>query len=395
MKIKIFLVGLPKVEVDGKEVFTKISKKLLGVVFYLAANQNKSVSKSKLCELFWYDSDESDARTSLRQTLYLIKKYAKEEIFLQQEEDSLIISETDFCRLNSNLEIWVDITEFKTTIEKAEQAKNVKDKIEYYKKAMNLCPGIFLDDFYIRENAQFEEWAILERERINLEKESVCRNIAILYQKESQWDNAIVFLKKLLEIDPLLEDVHLQLMQVYYNKKERGKAINQFHQCTKILSAELNISPMPEIRNFYNTLLKEERETVPIVHETKVIPAAMHQLKHKKIVIKSHSGYSLEYGDIYEAFKDIIKTTDIPDYLKLGLSKVFPQYSAYASHSVTDSYFACTLRECIEEIAMEDLVTLEIQDAVHLDEKSKFAIDYLWGYFCANRNHLPYKMILL
>lgn len=184
MKIKIFLVGLPKIEVDGKEVFTKISKKLLGVVFYLAANQNKSVSKSKLCELFWYDSDESDARTSLRQTLYLIKKYAKEEIFLQQEEDSLIISETDFCRLNSNLEIWVDITEFKTTIEKAEQAKNVKDKIEYYKKAMNLCPGIFLDDFYIRENAQFEEWAILERERINLEKESVCRNIAILYQKE-------------------------------------------------------------------------------------------------------------------------------------------------------------------------------------------------------------------
>lgn len=170
----------------------------------------------------------------------MIKKYAKEEIFLQQEEDSLIISETDFCRLNSNLEIWVDITEFKTTIEKAEQAKNVKDKIEYYKKAMNLCPGIFLDDFYIRENAQFEEWAILERERINLEKESVCRNIAILYQKERQWDNAIVFLKKLLEIDPLLEDVHLQLMQVYYNKKERGKAINQFHQCTKILPAELN-----------------------------------------------------------------------------------------------------------------------------------------------------------
>ncbi len=262
MKIKIYLMGPPRIEVQGKEVLNKLSKRLLGVLFFLAANQEKAVPKDRLCEVFWDNMDEESARANLRQTLYLIKKATVEEIFSGNQEDALILSETNACRINPALDVWVDVLAFQHALDAAEQAEDSEEKISQLKEAAALCKGAFFHDFSIKGDMAFEEWVILEREQRMPQLEKVYRSLAELYDKRGNYEEAAVALRRLLELDPLLEDAHLQLMKVYYANRERSKAIAQYHQCAKVLSTELNISPMPELRHFYREILGEaETET--------------------------------------------------------------------------------------------------------------------------------------
>lgn len=374
MRIEIQLIGNPKIKVNGVESFTKLSKRLLGLIFFLATNKDKSVSKSRLCELFWYDMDDESARANLRQALFLIKKHINEEEVCDGEELSLIISEVNACKINSGIDVWVDMAEFRRAIENAGTADSLEEKIKYYVKALDLCTGIFLDDFYIKGNSVFEEWIILERENQNRLLEQACRSLAAAYQESGELDQAIFYLKKLLDIDPLLEDVHLQLMKAYCKNKERGKAISQFQQCVKILSKELNIGPMQELRNFYDSIIDDG-----IAHSQKNLEPSLHEGRTIRIDIK-HGNYEIEYGDIYEALSFLVEEDElIPSYLKLGLSKIYPQYSAYSIRQIEDEYFAFTVRKLLEELSNEYEVLFEVCDRENLDEKSRMVIDYLQG----------------
>lgn len=374
MRIEIQLIGNPKIKVNGVESFTRMSKRLLGLIFFLAANKEKAVSKSRLCELFWYDMDDESARANLRQALFLIKKQINEDEACEGEELSLIISEVNACKINSDIDVWVDMAEFRKAMENAGTADNLEEKIKYYVKALDLCTGIFLDDFYIKGNSVFEEWIILERENQNRLLEQACRSLAAAYQESGDLDQAIFYLKKLLDIDPLLEDVHLQLMKAYCKNKERGKAISQFQQCVKILSKELNIGPMQELRNFYDSIIDDG-----IAHSQKNLEPSLHEGRTIRIDIK-HGNYEIEYGDIYEALSFLVEEDElIPSYLKLGLSKIYPQYSAYSIRQIEDEYFAFTVRKLLEELSNEYEVLFEVCDRENLDEKSRMVIDYLQG----------------
>lgn len=389
MKIEIHLIGSPRIEVDGEESFTRLSKRLLGLIFFLAANREKAVSKSKLCELFWYDMDEESARANLRQALFLIKKYINEEEFADGEEVSLISSEVNTCKINSGIDVWVDVAEFQKAMENAGLATELPEKIRYYSDAINLYTGIFLDDFYIKGNSEFEEWIILERENQNRMLEQACRGLSTVYQESGDIDSAILYLKKLLDIDPLLEDVHLQLMKAYCANRERGKAISQFHQCVKILSKELNISPMQEIRDFYDSIIEKSNGYNP-----KVFEPPGHESKIIRITIK-HSRYKIAYGDIYEALSAIVEEDKlIPGYLKLGLSKIYPQYASYSIRHIEDEYFAFTVRKLMEKLSEEYAVIFEVCGLNKLDGKSKMVIDYLYECNTNNRMKDNFKLVI-
>mgnify|MGYP000124513275 CR=1 FL=1 len=386
--MEIQLIGNPKIKVNGVESFTRMSKRLLGLIFFLAANKEKSVSKSRLCELFWYDMDDESARANLRQALFLIKKHINEEEACDGEELSLIISEVNACKINSEIDVWVDMAEFRKAMENAGTADSLEKKINYYDKALTLCTGIFLDDFYIKGNSAFEEWIILERENQNRLLEQACRSLAAAYQESGDFDHAIFYLKKLLDIDPLLEDVHLQLMKAYCKNKERGKAISQFQQCVKILSKELNIGPMQELRNFYDSIIDDGN-----AHGQKNLEPSLHEGKTIRISIK-HGNFDIEYGDIYEALRFLVEEDElIPSYLKLGLSKIYPEYSPYSIRQIEDEYFAFTVRKLLEELSNEYEVLFEVSDRDKLDEKSKMVTDYLQGCYGKQDNRKNFKLI--
>ena len=84
----------------------------------------------------------------------------------------------------------------------------------------------------------------------------------------------------------------------------------------------------------------------------------------------------------------------IPGYLKLGLSKIYPQYASYSIRHIEDEYFAFTVRKLMEKLSEEYAVIFEVCGLNKLDGKSKMVIDYLYECNTNNRMKDNFKLVI-
>ena len=383
MEIKIYLLQRPHIEIDGKEAFTKLNNKAFAMVLYLASKQGQAVSKEVLSEIFWPQQQEENARSNLRQNLSYIKKICTEELAnLCTEEVSIISSERNVCALNENLDIKVDLIEFWANLRAGYRADDLETKTSLLQSAADAYQGSVLGGVYVRGSAAFEEWLMFEREAVNQNLVRVCKDLAAIYQKKDLTEKAITCRKKLLQMDPLLEEVHLELMKLYYQNKERAKAICQYKECVRILGEELNISPMEETRAFYQKISEEASEL--IFQQT----ALEDQKQSRLLLLPSSSPAPMEYEGIYALLESVVEDGSlVPDYLKRGLAILFPQYSdKLDGQNLPEIYLFYTIKKLLEYLGEKGKLTIQAEDAECLDSKTKQLITYL-------SNHLDHPNI--
>ena len=383
MEIKIYLLQRPHIEIDGKEAFTKLNNKAFAMVLYLASKQGQAVSKEVLSEIFWPQQQEENARSNLRQNLSYIRKICTEELAnLCTEEVSIISSERNVCGLNENLDIKVDLIEFWANLRAGYRADDLETKTSLLQSAADAYQGSVLGGVYVRGSAAFEEWLMFEREAVNQNLVRVCKDLAAIYQKKDLTEKAITCLKKLLQMDPLLEEVHLELMKLYYQNKERAKAICQYKECVRILGEELNISPMEETRAFYQKISEEASEL--IFQQT----ALEDQKQSRLLLLPSSSPAPMEYEGIYALLESVVEDGSlVPDYLKRGLAILFPQYSdKLDGQNLPEIYLFYTIKKLLEYLGEKGKLTIQAEDAECLDSKTKQLITYL-------SNHLDHPNI--
>ena len=383
MEIKIYLLQRPHIEIDGKEAFTKLNNKAFAMVLYLASKQGQAVSKEVLSEIFWPQQQEENARSNLRQNLSYIKKICTEELAnLCTEEVSIISSERNVCALNENLDIKVALIEFWANLRAGYRADDLETKTSLLQSAADAYQGSVLGGVYVRGSAAFEEWLMFEREAVNQNLVRVCKDLAAIYQKKDLTEKAITCLKKLLQMDPLLEEVHLELMKLYYQNKERAKAICQYKECVRILGEELNISPMEETRAFYQKISEEASEL--IFQQT----ALEDQKQSRLLLLPSSSPAPMEYEGIYALLESVVEDGSlVPDYLKRGLAILFPQYSdKLDGQNLPEIYLFYTIKKLLEYLGEKGKLTIQAEDAECLDSKTKQLITYL-------SNHLDHPNI--
>ena len=70
--LSIFLLGSPRIEVDGRPVSIQ-RRKVIALLAYLAVTARPQ-SRDTLATLLWSDHDQSSARSNLRRDLYWLKK---------------------------------------------------------------------------------------------------------------------------------------------------------------------------------------------------------------------------------------------------------------------------------------------------------------------------------
>lgn len=377
MEIRIYLLQRPHIEIDGKEAFTKLNNKAFAMILYLASKQGQAVSKEVLSEIFWPEQQGENARSNLRQNLSYIKKICTEELAeLCTEEVSVISSERNVCSLNENLDIKVDLIEFWHNLRAGYAAEDADDRIRYLQAAADAYRGSVLSGVYVRGSATFEEWLMFERESVNQNLVRVCKDLASIYQEKGMAERAIDCLKKLLQMDPLLEEVHLELMRLYYENKERAKAICQYKECVRILGEELNISPMEETRSLYQKISEEGSDFV-----LPQADLAEQNSQNLVLVLRPSAPAPMDYESIYTLLEPVVEDGSlVPDYLKRGLALLFPQYSdRLDGQNLPEIYLFYTIKKLLEHLSEKGKLTIQVEDGDGLDGKTKQLIHYLSG----------------
>ena len=125
--------------------------------------------------------------------------------------------------------------------------------VETLEQALQLYTGELLEGFY-------EDWVLFERERLRTLYLNGQAHLMQYYRYHGTFKESLACAQKILDKDPLREEIHREIMHLYLENGQRALAVRQYQACTQTLATELRIPPMEETQMLYHQLLQTAPE---------------------------------------------------------------------------------------------------------------------------------------
>ncbi len=251
-KMRFYLLGNPKIIMEGADISEQLSAKAFAMFIYLAVTKGKRHSRDKLAELFWGESGYDSAAYNLRYNLWSLKKVIDED----ENGQKVILSDKSTICINPECNYFMDLEIFDTYREDM-PLESLLELKKYYR-------GNFLDSFILKKSFDFNDWIFFEREKYQRLYLTIQKRIYELYSELDEDTLALDIISEMLDFDPLNEELYEQLMKLYMKLDDRHNAILTYKKCSNILREELNISPRESFKCLYQKICKNQSEAAPI-----------------------------------------------------------------------------------------------------------------------------------
>lgn len=220
------------------------------ILKYLLANRSRPVSQDHLMGWLWPDSSLKKARWSLNSAVHGLRKLLGGCPSLAPV--NCVLLEEGHYRLCPSVRVTTDVDEFDGRYEKGrrlERSGRMPEAVAEYEGAIGLYRGEYLvEDLY-------EDWTMVERERLSNAYVDMLGRLAVHYAESGQLQECIGACYQVLEKDRCHEDSHRLLMRCYVQLGRRGGALRQYRLCERILHQDYGTAPSPETRNLFLGLL--------------------------------------------------------------------------------------------------------------------------------------------
>jgi len=127
---------------------------------------------------------------------------------------------------------------------------DIKEAMSCYEAAVRLYKGDFLAE------ELYAPWALAKREALRTRYIEVLFSMAKLNEAQGAAKKAIVWYKKAVDTDPLLEEACQRLMALYAGRGMRTAAIKIYDQYRQALRTELDTDPDPVTTSLYLKILE-------------------------------------------------------------------------------------------------------------------------------------------
>ena len=241
--LRIRLMGGISIYMENQRLDLVLSHKAISIIALLLISDNKRMNKQRLATLLWPDSDDEASRYNLRYNLWNIKKLVP-----PKEEEDFICKDKNDVYINPDFKYYSDIGVIK---EYNKDKQHSKEELETIK---SLFKGDFLEGVIFKGSQEISDLTLMER--------MYCQNIHAdvlqqLYQENKKNDDnasCIYNLFEMLLIDPFNEKTACNIMKHMKKQSQPGKAVAFYKDFSANLRRDLNVSPSPELRQFYEEL---------------------------------------------------------------------------------------------------------------------------------------------
>jgi DNA-binding SARP family transcriptional activator/TolB-like protein len=237
-QIEARLFGGLELSHDGREELVVNGRKTRALFGFLLVEADRWHPRDRLTGLFWGDRAETQARNSLNQALYEIRRLET------ASGVSLIERETDRIRLKSD-SIDSDLCRF--------EARIGNDPV----RAKELRSGALLEG-YDTTTPEFADWLNSKRDQLQSIWSAALRNLVASELEGSASDIGIAAARQLIDLDPLDEDARRSLMLLLARTGHRAEAIRQYKVCANVLNDELGIEPETATREIWEQIQRSE-----------------------------------------------------------------------------------------------------------------------------------------
>jgi LuxR family maltose regulon positive regulatory protein len=258
--VKVYTFGRFGLLKDGKplQFSKKKQQKPHSMLKALIALGGRDIKEEQLTDLLWPDAEGDAAHSAFTTTLFRLRQLLGIEEAIKCKEGRITL-DPRYC--------WVDAWVFERLVSKAEaglkrisetesirkgedeKSVQVKEIIRLTEKAINLYKGHFLP----AEEEYF--WTASYRERLRSKFLRLASRSGNYLQKFGQWEKAVEYYQRAIEIDDLTEDFYQNLMLCYQQLDQKAEAIKVYKRCCKVFSAVLGIEPSSKTVAIYKSLL--------------------------------------------------------------------------------------------------------------------------------------------
>jgi predicted ATPase len=254
-RLSLSLLGPPQVTLGGSPVTGFAYDKVRALLAYLALEADRPHRRDALVGLLWPDLPEQAARNNLRQALANLRQaigdHAAQLPFL------LLTRET--IQFNPTSDHWLDVAVFTDLLAACDShphrhPETCKPCAQRLEQATTLYRGSFLEGFFLPDSVAFDEWAVLKREGLQHRAIEALTRLATYHEHRGAYELAYHAVARLLEIDPLREEAHRQLMRVLTLSGQRNAALAQYERCRHLLAEELGVEPEAETTTLYQRI---------------------------------------------------------------------------------------------------------------------------------------------
>ncbi len=210
-------------EIDG---LLRQPKRLAVLAYLTLPTPGTWHRRDTLLELFWPELPAARARTSLRNTLYVLRQHLSEGTLRTRGDEEVSV---DPARLTT------DVADLEYLMAN-----------EKYRDAVAGHTGELLPAFFIPDAEGFEKWLDDARDRTRALQRKAALLLAAAAERDGDWTTAIVAARRLTELDPDDETAVRRLMHALDQAGDRALALAAFERFRNRLATEFQAEPSAE-----------------------------------------------------------------------------------------------------------------------------------------------------
>lgn len=250
MPVAVHMLGAFNMTIGDLTVKLPTSRGL-SLLKYLLLHHKQNIPREVLMDIFWPDAEPETARNNLNVAIHSLRRALRTVIFLP-----VIVFEDGAYGLEPNLQVWLDVEEFERCVkagQRLEARNQLTAAVAEYEASISLYQGDFL------EQNPYEEWTVLDRERLRVAYLDTLDRLSQIYFSQERYAACITVCQLILTRDRCREDAHCLLMCCYSRQGQFHLALRQYQICVEALRAELEVEPALETKQLYNHIRHRER----------------------------------------------------------------------------------------------------------------------------------------
>ena len=238
------LTTLGRLSIDGRTApgAGEVRPQRLAFLAVLAAAGPNGVSRDRVVDLLWTDSEPERARHSLAQMLYRLRR---------ELDANAVVATPTLLSLDANI-ISSDVADFRAAV--AEQR---------WEAAAHLFAGPFLDGFYLADAPEFERWVESTRSALQHDATRAIEGAARRAVADSKPEEAAALWRRLTQLDPTSSRFAASYIEVLLAAGDRAGALLHAQAHADRVRRELEMEPEPGIVAIIDSL-RDARATTSV-----------------------------------------------------------------------------------------------------------------------------------
>jgi DNA-binding SARP family transcriptional activator len=236
--LEIRSLGEGQVVRDGRALTSSDWRAAMAKELFFYILLHGPLERDAIGAVFWPELSTKKMRNSFHTTLHRMRGAVGAQA---------VVVEDGVYRLG-DVDYWFDVHEFEALVARARLLPPHDWQTEdLWQRAVALYKGDFMPEVE-------RMWCVPRREALRETYIEALIGMGRSHEARRDFDGAVEWYQRTLDVDDLREDVHRRIMQCYSQSGQRSKALAQYTRCVEMLRDQLDLEPAAETQQLYERI---------------------------------------------------------------------------------------------------------------------------------------------